>query len=79
MLLKKAVSILNSAKHFLDFKDDAMASCLGYGLDLGLSCAGGFGGLGSVVSHNFSVQFVGVISHFKGIGYIINVLQQTAC
>ena len=30
-------------------------------------------------SHNFSVQFVGVISHFKGIGYTIKVLQQTAC
>ena len=24
-------------------------------------------------SHNFSVQFVRVISHFKGIGYTINV------
>ena len=50
MLLKKAVGILNSAKHFLGFKDDAVACCLGYGLDLGLSCAGGCGGLDSVVA-----------------------------
>ena len=32
-----------------------------------------------VGSHNFSVKFVEVISHSKGIGYTINVLQQTAC
>ena len=37
-------------------------------------------GLGKIVaSDNFSVQFVGVVSHYKKIGYNINVLQQTAC
>ena len=29
--------------------------------------------------HNFSAQFNKIISHFKKIGYNINVLQQTAC
>ena len=50
MLLKKAVGILISAKHFLGFKDDTVVRCLGYGLDLGLSCARGCRGLGSVVA-----------------------------
>ena len=37
-------------------------------------------GLGKIVgSDNFSAQFVGIISHYKKIGYNINVLQQTAC
>ena len=49
MLLQKAVGILNSAKHFLGFKDDAVVWCLGNGLDLGLSCTGGCGDLGSVM------------------------------
>ena len=30
-----------------------------------------------VVSHNFSAQFIKTISHYKKIGYNINVLQQT--
>ena len=30
-------------------------------------------------SHNFSAQFIKMISHYKKIGYNINVLQQTAC
>ena len=30
-------------------------------------------------SNNFSAQFIKIISNFKKIGYIINVLQQTAC
>ena len=30
-------------------------------------------------SNNFSAQFIKIISHFKKIGYNINVLQQTAC
>ena len=30
-------------------------------------------------SNNFSVQFIKIIFHYKKIGYIINVLQQTAC
>ena len=32
-----------------------------------------------VGSNNFSAQFIKIISHYKKIGYIINVLQQTAC
>ena len=31
-----------------------------------------------VGSSNFSAQFIGVVSHCAGIGYNINVLQQTA-
>ena len=33
----------------------------------------------TVGSHIFSAQFIKIISHYKKIGYIINVLQQTAC
>ena len=32
-----------------------------------------------VGSSDFSARFVKIISHFKKIGYSINVLQQTAC
>ena len=32
-----------------------------------------------VGSNNFSAQFIKIISHYKQIGYNINVLQQTAC
>ena len=32
-----------------------------------------------VGSNNFSAQFIKIISHYKNIGYKINVLQQTAC
>ena len=32
-----------------------------------------------VGSYTFSAQFIKVISHYKKIGYNINVLQQTAC
>ena len=32
-----------------------------------------------VGSNNFSAQFIKIISHYKKIGYHINVLQQTAC
>ena len=32
-----------------------------------------------VGSNNFSAQFIKIISHYKMIGYNINVLQQTAC
>ena len=32
-----------------------------------------------VVSYNFSAQFIKILSHYKKIGYNINVLQQTAC
>ena len=30
-------------------------------------------------SNNFLAQFIKIISHYKKIGYNINVLQQTAC
>ena len=33
----------------------------------------------NVGSNNFSAQFIQIISHYKKIGYNINVLQQTAC
>ena len=37
-------------------------------------------GLKKIVgSNNFSAQFIKIISHYKKIGYNINVLQQTAC
>ena len=43
-------------------------------------CGGLVCGLGKIVgSNNFSAQFVGMVSHYKKIGYNINVLQQTAC
>ena len=32
-----------------------------------------------VGSNNFSAQFIKIISHYKKIGYNINVLQQAAC
>ena len=32
-----------------------------------------------VGSYNFSAQFIKIISHYKKLGYNINVLQQTAC
>ena len=31
------------------------------------------------ISNNFSAQFIKIISHYKKIGYNINVLQQTTC
>ena len=33
----------------------------------------------SAGSNNFSAQFIEIISHYKKIGYNINVLRQTAC
>ena len=32
-----------------------------------------------IVGFNFSGQFIKIISHYKKIGYNINILQQTAC
>ena len=32
-----------------------------------------------VGSNNFSAQFIKIISHYKKIGYRINVMQQTSC
>ena len=59
-------------------------------LDLNPSCAKDFQNLNSMVnwcincekivdSNNFSAQFIYIISHYKKIGYNINVLQKTAC
>ena len=33
----------------------------------------------TVGSNNFSARFIKIISHYKKIGYYINVMQQTAC
>ena len=57
---------------------------LGSLLRRGLSGPGFYGGLVCrlkkiVGSNNFSAQFIGVISHYGGIGYNIDVLRQTAC
>ena len=54
-------------------------------MDLNLSCAKDFQNLSSIRlpkilgSNSFSAWFTKIISHFKKIGYNINVLQQTAC
>ena len=51
----------------------------------GLYCAKDFQNVNYMVlkkivgSNNFSAQFIKIISHYKKIGYTINVLQQTAC
>ena len=58
--------------------------------DFNLSCAKDFQNLSSkgdlmyklkkiVGSNNFSAQFVGIVSHYKRVGYNISVLQWTAC
>ena len=62
------------------------------GLVLNLSCPRGFPNQNfmatvpvvyklkkMVGSNNFSAQFIKLITHYKKIGYKINVLQQTAC
>ena len=64
-----------------------MICFLNYKLDLNLSCSKDFLNLISMVtklnkivgSNHFSAQFIKIISHYKKIGYNINVLQQTAC
>ena len=60
-------------------------------LDLNLPCAKDFRNLSHMVtkciirlkkivgSCNFSAHFIKMISHYKNIGYNINVLQQTVC
>ena len=56
-------------------------------MDLNLSCAMKPEFYGDLVyklkklvgSDNFSATFIKMISHYKKIGYNINVLQQTAC
>ena len=56
---------------------------------LNLSCVKDFRNLNSMMtvyklkkivgSNNFPAQFIKIISHYKKIGYNIDVLQQTAC
>ena len=59
-------------------------------MDLNLFCAKGFRNLNLMVTWcinlrrllaliNLSAQFIKIISHYKKIGYNINVFQQTAC
>ena len=82
-LLKNIIGIINFAKPFLNFIDDSK-----FQVGLGLSCAKDSCNLNSKVtvyklkrivgSNNFSAQFIKIISHYKKIGYNINVLQQTA-
>ena len=49
-------------------------------LHQGLSEPEFYGKLKKIVgSNNFSEQFIKTISHYKKIGYNINVLQRTAC
>ena len=86
-----AIGIIHFAKHFLNFIDDKyydLISKFQVGLKSilrqGLSEPEFYGDLvyklkKIVGSNNFSVQFVKIISHFKKIGYNINVLQQTEC
>ena len=43
-------------------------------------CGGLVCGLGRIVgSNNFSAQFVGIISHCRGVGYSVGVLRRTTC
>ena len=66
-----------------------MIWCLNSELDLNLSCAKDFRNQNSMVTlcinwrdcwfNNFSAQSIKMISHYKKIGYSINVFQQTAC
>ena len=87
--LNKAIGIINFAKPFQNFVDDTMISYLNSKLDLNYlarrtSEPEFYGDLvfklkKIVGSNNFSAQFIKMISHYKKIGYNINVLQQTAC
>ena len=87
--LNKVIGI-KLRKHFLNFIDDTMIWFLNSKLDLNLSCVKDFRNLNSLVTWCinwrrllalifFSGQFIRMVSHYKNIGYNINVLQQTAC
>ena len=88
-LLKQGYCYHKLCKHFQNFIDDTIIWFLNSKLDLNLSCAKDFRNLfygdlmyklkKIVSSNNFSAQFIKIISHYKKIGYNINVLQQTAC
>ena len=75
--LNKAIGIINFAKHF---QNNDLISKFQIGLKFllrqGLSEPDFYKIVGS---NNFSAQFIKIISHYKKIGYNINVLQQTAC
>ena len=88
--LNKAIGIINFAKLFQNFIDDTMIWFLNSKLDLNLSCAKDFRNLISMVTWCinwrrllvliiFQHSSFKIISHYKKIGYNINVLQQTAC
>ena len=64
-----------------DFIDDTMIWFLNSKLNLNLSCAKDFRNLISMVTLciNWRKLLALIISHYKKIGYNINVLQQTAC
>ena len=73
---------LNFAKHFQNFIDDTLISKFQVGLKSllrqGLSEPDFYGDLvyklkKIVGSNNFSAQFIKIISHYKKIGYNINV------
>ena len=83
-----AIGIINFAKPFLNFIDNTVIWFLNSKLDLNLSCAKHFRNLGSMVTWCidwrrllaliiFQRSLLKIISHFKKIGYNINVLQQT--
>ena len=82
----KAIGIINFAKLFLKFyrRYYDLISKFQVGLKSllrqGLSEPDFYGDLQRIVgSNNFSAQFIKIISHYKKIGYNINLLQQTAC
>ena len=81
--LNMAINIINFAKPFLNFKSKFQVG-LNSRLLQELSEPELYGELvyklkKIVGSDNFSAQFIKIISHYKKIGYNINVLQQTAC
>ena len=87
--LKQGYRYHKLRKPFSNFIDNTMIWFLNSKLDLNLSCAKDsepycYGDLvyklkKIVGSNNFSAQFIKIISHYKKIGYNINVLQQTGC
>ena len=88
-LLKQGYQYHRLYKPFLNFIDDTMIWYLNSKLVLnllrqGLSKPEFYGDLVYKLkkifgSNNFSAQYIKIISHYKNIGYNINVMQQTAC
>ena len=88
--LNKGIGIINFAKHFLKFYrryydliskfQVGLKSLLRQGLsEPEFFCDLVYKLKKIVGSNNFSAQFIKIISHYKKIGYNINVLQQTSC